>query len=84
MSTRSSFVEPGDVAAVGDCVVYHGDHGNLIRGSVADREISPLTRRTMYRVVDLASEMFDSDAGTWVPHEKLFMIQPLHDQREAL
>jgi hypothetical protein len=59
-STRCSFVEPGDRADVGDEVLFHGDHGNFVRGLVAERTKSPLAQRTMYRVVDLASEMFDA------------------------
>jgi len=42
MPKRNSFVEPGDRAEVGDEVVFHGDHGNLVRGIVADRALSPL------------------------------------------
>ena len=43
MSKRSSFVEPGDRAEIGDEVVYHADHGNLVRGLVAERAVSPLS-----------------------------------------
>jgi len=43
MLTRSSLVEPGDRPEVGDDVVFHGDHGNLVRGIVADRAVSPLS-----------------------------------------
>ena len=84
MCTRSSFVEPGDRAEVGDEVTFHGDHGNLVRGIVAERTVSPLTQRTMYRVVDFASEMFDGDAGKWIADENLFMIHPLRSKGEAL
>jgi hypothetical protein len=28
----------------------------------------------MYRVVDLASEMFEPDTGKWIAHDKLFHI----------
>jgi hypothetical protein len=35
----------------------------------------------VYRVVDLASEMFKPDAGNWVPHDKLFHISSPHDER---
>ena len=31
MSHRS-FVEPDDFPEIGDEVVFHGDHGNLVRG----------------------------------------------------
>jgi len=49
MSRRSSFFEPGDRAEVGDDVVFHGDHGNLVRGVVADRAVSPLSNATGFR-----------------------------------
>jgi hypothetical protein len=76
MSTRSRFVEPGDRAEIGGEVVFHGDHGNLVRALVAERTASPLTQRTMYRVVAFESEMFDADAGKWIAGEKLYMIHP--------
>src|ERR1700679_1057506 len=41
--------EPRDLAEVGDEVVYNGDHNNLVRGFVAERAISPLSRTTRYR-----------------------------------
>ena len=47
MSSRSSFVEPGDRAEVGDDVVFHGD---LVRGIVADRGVSPLSNVTGFRL----------------------------------
>jgi hypothetical protein len=75
MSHSSSFVEPGDRAEVGDEVVFHGDHGNLVRGIVADRALSPLTGLTSYRVVDFWSESYDPDAGKWITHSRLFMFQ---------
>jgi len=84
MPTRRSFVEPGDRAEVGDEVVFHGDHGNLVHGLVAERTVGPLMHRTMYRVVDLASEMFDTDAGKWIAEDKLYMIHPLRSVGEAL
>jgi hypothetical protein len=84
MPTRRSFVKPGDLAEVGDEVVFHGDHGNLVRGLVAERTLSPLTQRTMYRVVDLASELFDADAGKWIADQKLYMTHPLRNVGEAL
>jgi hypothetical protein len=40
MSRRRSFVDPGDRAEIGDDIVFHGNHGNLIRGIVADRAVS--------------------------------------------
>jgi hypothetical protein len=64
----SGFVRAGDLAEVGDEVIFHGDHGTLIRGLVADRAVSPLTQRMMYRVVNFVSEMFEPDSGEWVPH----------------
>ena len=84
MSSRSSFVEPGDRAEVGDDVVFHGDHGNLVRGIVADRAVSPLSNVTSYRVVDSWSESDDPDAGKWVAHDRLYMIHPLRQRGEAL
>src|ERR1700679_363 len=39
----------GNQAQVGTEVVYHGDHNNLVRGFVAERAISPLSRTTRYR-----------------------------------
>ena len=42
MPRKQSFVETGYCAEVGSEVVFHGDHGNLVRGLVADRAISPL------------------------------------------
>jgi hypothetical protein len=71
---RNRFIEPGDRAEVGDDVVFHGDHGNLVRGIVADRCLSPLANVMRYRVVDAATEMFDPDAGRWIGHDKLFMF----------
>jgi len=50
MSSRSSFVEPGDRAEVGDEVVFHGDHGNLVRGIVAHRAVSSLSNVTGFRL----------------------------------
>jgi len=50
MSSSSSFVEPGDRAEVGDGVGFHGDHGNLVRGIVADRGVSPLSNVTGFRL----------------------------------
>jgi hypothetical protein len=49
MPTRRSFVEPGDRAEVGDEVVFHGDHGNLVRAIVADRALSSLSHVMRYR-----------------------------------
>jgi len=49
MSRRSSFVEPGDRAEVGDDVVFHGDHANLVRGIIVDRGVSPLSNVTGFR-----------------------------------
>ena len=57
MSTRSSFVEPGDRAEVGDEVVSHGDHGNLVRALVAERIMSPLTQRTIYRITAFGKKL---------------------------
>jgi hypothetical protein len=64
----------GDSAEVGDEVVFHGDHGNLVRGIVADRALSPLSGLTMYLVVDFWSESYDPDAGKWIAHARLFMF----------
>jgi len=50
MPSRSSFVEPGDCAEVGDDVVFHGEYGNLVRGIVADRGVSPLSNITGFRL----------------------------------
>jgi hypothetical protein len=49
MSSRSNFVEPGDRAEVGDDVVFHGDHGNLVRVIVANRGVGPLSNVTGFR-----------------------------------
>lgn len=84
MSTRNTFVEPGDRAEVGDEVVFHGDHGNLVRGLDADRALSPLSQVSSYRVVDSWSESYDPDAGKWVSHDRLYMIHPLGQRGEAL
>jgi hypothetical protein len=46
--------------------------------------LSPLTQRTMYRVFDLASELFDADAGKWIADQKLYMTHPLRNVGEAL
>ena len=83
MPTRHSFVEPGDRAEVGDEVVFHGDHGNLVRALVADRAVCPLSGVTRYRVVDAWSESRDPDASRWVGHDRLYMIHPLRDQGET-
>ena len=69
-----SFVDSGDHAEVGDEVVFHGDHDNLVRAIVADRALSPLSGLTRYRVVNFWSESFDSDAGKWIAHARLFMF----------
>jgi hypothetical protein len=71
MPTGSSFVEPGDCAEVGDEVVFHGDHGNLVRAIVADRATSPLSQVTRYHVVDAWSESDDPDAGNWIGQDRL-------------
>jgi len=84
MSSRSSFVEPGDRAEVGDDVVFHGDHGNLVSAIVADRAVSPLSNVTRYRVVDSWSVSNDPDAGTWVGHDRLYMIHPPRQRGAAL
>jgi hypothetical protein len=42
MRTNRSFVEPGDLAEIGDEVVYHGDHDNLVQAIVAERAVTPL------------------------------------------
>ena len=85
MPTRSSFVEPGDRAEVGDEVVFHGDHGNLVRGLVADRAVSPLSQRhDVSRRRRSASESNDPDAGKWIADDKLYMIHPLRNEGEAL
>jgi hypothetical protein len=84
MSNRSSFVEPGDRAEIGDDVVFHGDHGNLVSAIVADLAVSPLSNVTRYRVVDSWSESNDPDAGTWVAHDRLYMIHRLCQRGEAL
>ncbi len=65
----SGFVRACDLAEVGDEVIFYGDHGNLVRGLVAERGASPLTHCNVYRVVDLASEMFEPDTGKWVPND---------------
>ncbi len=57
-----------------DEVVFHGNHRNLFRALVAERTLSPLTQRTMYRVVDFASEMFDPEPGRWLDHDQVYMI----------
>ena len=84
MSTRNSFVEPGERAEIGDGVVFHGDHGNLVSAIVADRAVSPLSTVTRYRVVDSWSESNDPDAGKWVGHDRLYMIHPHRNVGEAL
>ncbi len=84
MPTGRTFVEPGDRAEAGDKVVFHGDHGNLVRAIVADRAASPLSGTTRYRVVDAWSESDDPDAGKWVGHDRLYMIHPLRSVGEAL
>jgi hypothetical protein len=67
----SKIPRPG-VPDEGHRQILQVDHGNLVRGLVADRAATPLTQRMMYRVGDLASEMFEPDSGKWVPHDKLF------------
>ena len=76
MPDSRSFVESGDRAEVGDEVVFLGDHGNPVRGIVADRALSPLSGLTRYRVVNFWSESFDSDAGKWIAHARLFTFHP--------
>jgi hypothetical protein len=84
MRTNRSFVEPGDQAEIGDEVVYHGDHGNLVQAIVADRAVTPLTGITRYRLVDFWSEVDDAEAGRWINHDRLFTIVPLRTRGEAL
>jgi hypothetical protein len=84
MPTRRSFVEPGDRAEFGDEVVFHGDHGNLVRAIVADRAASPLSHAMRYRVLDFWSESDDPDAGKWVGHDRLYMIHPLSRRGQGL
>jgi hypothetical protein len=68
----AGFVSASDLAESGNEVIFHGDHGTLVCGLAADRAVCPLTQRMKYRVVDLASEMFEPDTGERVPHDKLF------------
>ena len=84
MSTTGSFVELGDRAEIGDEVVIHGDHGNLVSAIVADRAVSPLSQIMHYRVVDTWFESGDPDADKWVGHDRLYMIHPLGRRGEAL
>jgi hypothetical protein len=84
MPTRSSFVEPGDRAEVGDEVAFHGDQGNLFRAIVVDRAVSPLPHVMRYRVVDNWSESDDPEAGKWIGHDRLYMIHPQRQLGEAL
>jgi hypothetical protein len=76
MSTRSSFVQPGDQADVGDEIVFISEHQTLVRVIVAERALGPLSQRMRYRVVDFASEMFDPEAGRWLDHDQVYMIHP--------
>jgi hypothetical protein len=78
---RIALPESRKVVQIGDEVIFHGDHATLVRGLVADCAASPLTHCNVYRVVDLAPEMFEPDTGEWVPHEKLFKIGSPHDER---
>ena len=48
-------------------VHYNTEHGTVGEGYVADVQDSPLSGRTMIRVVDFVSEANDPDAGKWVP-----------------
>jgi hypothetical protein len=75
MSDSLSFVDSGDHAEVGDEVVFHGDHDNLVRAIVTDRALSPLSGLTNYRVVDFWSEAADPDAGKWITHTRLFTFR---------
>jgi hypothetical protein len=84
MPIGSSFVEPGDRAEVGDEVVFHGDHGNLVRAIVVERAVSPLSHVMSYRVVANWSESDDPEAGKWVGHDRLYMIHRLSRRGEAL
>jgi hypothetical protein len=61
--------------------VEPGGHGTLVRGLVAEHAVSPLTHRTVYRVVDFASEMLEPDTGKWLPHDKLSHISSPHNER---
>jgi hypothetical protein len=81
---RTQLFEPGDLADVGDEVVFHGDHGNLFRAIVVDRALSPLSHVMRYRVVDNWSESDDPDAGKWVGHDRLYMIHPLSRRGQGL
>jgi hypothetical protein len=72
MTRKQSFVDPGELAEIGDEVVYHGDHGNLVTGLVAERATSALSCTTRYRVVDFWSEAKDADAGRWIRQDELF------------
>ena len=84
MPTRRSFVVPGDLAEVVEEVVFHGDHGDLVRAIVADRAVSPLSHVTPNRAVDAWSESEDREAGRWIGHDGLYMIRPLSRPGEAL
>ena len=56
----------------GDEVVYRGDHGNLVRGLVADVSRGVLVKHALYyRVVDFWSEASDLDAGRWVYFDRI-------------
>jgi hypothetical protein len=84
MRTNRSFVEPGDQSEVGDEVVYHGEHDNLVQAIVAERAATPLAGITRCRIVDYWSEVDDPDAGRWIGHDRLHGIYPLRSRGEAL
>jgi hypothetical protein len=79
------FVQPDETVEVGDEVVFISRHtGNLVRGCVAECEISQPGNKKFYRVVDFWSESFDRDAGWWISHSRIYSISSLRHEGEAL
>ena len=74
MRAEKAPVEPGDIAEIGDEVLFHGVHDTLDRGMVADRAISPRSGALRYRVVDSWSESGDPEAGRWIGRDRLFVF----------
>jgi hypothetical protein len=59
-------------AQVGADVVYRGDHGNLVRGLVAEVSQGVLVKDALYyRVVGFWSEASDLEAGRWVYYDRI-------------
>jgi hypothetical protein len=81
---RQTSVQRDDIVEVADEVVFISKYiNNLVRACVAECAVSPLSGERRYRVVDFWPESLDLDAGSWIPHSRLYSIPSLRHEGEA-